>query len=324
MQDKLGREINYLRVSVTDRCNLRCRYCMPQGGVELTEHREILTLEEIGHLVDIGCALGINRVRITGGEPLVRRGLVNLVEHIAANPLVKDLSLTTNGTRLSAMAADLKQAGIQRVNISLDTLDAEKYRYITGGGELKEVLRAVDSSLQQGFSPVKINMVLIKDFNDDEIERFVDWAVDKPVHIRFIEFMPVGDLEFWNRSRWIPSADILEKLNNKYHLQPARGLIGAGPASVYHPAGAQGTVGFITPMSSHFCHTCNRLRLTAQGMLLGCLHGKEGVDLKEPMRQGADDAALKRLFEQAVSMKPRGHQMEQGWGKDSTMSQIGG
>jgi len=297
---------------------------MPQGGVELTEHREILTLEELGRLVDIGCALGINRVRITGGEPLVRRGITKLVEHIAMNPQVQDLSLTTNGTRLSAMAADLRRAGIQRVNISLDTLDADKYRYITGGGELKEVLEAVNSSLQQGFNPVKINMVLIKGFNDDEIERFVDWAVDKPVHVRFIEFMPVGDLEFWDHSRWIASADILDRLNDKYHLVATDGLIGAGPASVYRSAGGQGTVGFITPMSSHFCHSCNRLRLTAQGMLLGCLHGKEGVDLKEPLRQGADDDILKQLFEQAINMKPLGHQMEQGWGKDSTMSQIGG
>lgn len=324
MQDSLGRNITYLRISVTDRCNLRCRYCMPRGGVELTDHREILSLEEMSRLVNVGSELGISRVRITGGEPLVRRGLLQLVKDIAANSSIKDLSLTTNGTHLARMAPDLKAAGLQRVNISLDTIDPEKYRYITGGGELQPVLDAIKISLEIGFSPVKINTVLIKDFNDTEVDQFVSWAIKEPVHIRFIEFMPVGDLEFWDHSRWIPSEDILERLVKQYQLEPTDKLVGAGPASVYRPAGGKGTIGFITPLSNHFCHDCNRLRLTAQGMLLGCLHGSEGVDLKGPMREGASDTELKQLFLQAVAMKPRGHHLQQGWGKESTMSQIGG
>ncbi|MGE5379682.1 MAG: GTP 3',8-cyclase MoaA [Methylocystaceae bacterium] len=324
MQDSMGREISYLRVSVTDRCNLRCLYCMPQDGVELTEHQEILSLEELGRLVYIGSTLGIKRIRITGGEPLVRRGLVKLVENIAANRQIEDLSMTTNGTRLPEMAADLKGAGLQRVNISLDTLNADKYRYITGGGDIDQVLRAVRSSLEIGFNPVKVNVVMIKDFNDDEIDQFVNWAIQEPVHIRFIEFMPIGDLDFWNRSRLIASIDIINRLNTVYKLSPLNNLTGAGPARVYQSEGGQGSIGFITPMSSHFCDTCNRVRLTSQGMLLGCLHGRQGVDFKGPLRQGADDLVLQELFEKAISLKPKGHQMEQGWGKDSTMSQIGG
>jgi len=290
----------------------------------MTAHGEIITLEEMGKLVDIGSQLGISLVRITGGEPLVRRGLLQLVEHIAANPLVKDLSLTTNGVQLGKMAGDLKAAGLQRVNISLDTLDADRYRYITGGGDIKSVLEAVEASFAVGFNPVKINTVLIKDFNEDEVDRFVDWTVEEPVHIRFIEFMPVGDLDFWDRARWIPGAQILERLREKYQMEPTNNLVGAGPASVYRPAGGKGTIGFITPLSNHFCHECNRLRLTAQGMLLGCLHGREGVDLKGPLRQGADDETLKALFRQAITMKPRGHQMQAGWGQGRTVVRIRG
>lgn len=324
MQDNLGRKIEYLRVSVTDRCNLRCRYCIPEEGVPLTSHDEILSLEELGYIVDIGAELGIKRVRLTGGEPLMRRNLESLIAHIAANKRITDLALTTNGIRFSELALRLKEAGLRRVNISLDTLNENKYSYITRGGDLFKVLEAIECALANGFDPVKINTVVIAGFNDDEIMDLAGMAYRLPLHVRFIEFMPVGEHSFWDRERWIKSEDIKKELERNYELKPSYDIVGGGPASCYQLVGGRGTVGFISPLSNHFCHRCNRLRLTVQGMLLGCLHSEQGVDLKTPLRRGASAEEMKDLFLAAVRLKPGRHHLEEGRGQERNMSQIGG
>jgi len=324
--DGLGREINYLRISVTDRCNLRCRYCMPEEGVELKEHGEILRLEEIRRVVEIGAQVGIRKVRLTGGEPLIRRDLARLVGWISSIPQVDDVALTTNGVLFAGMAAELKAAGLHRVNVSLDTLDANKYRYITRNGELNQVLQALEQALELGFHPVKLNTVIIRGFNDDEIMELCRLAYTRPVHIRFIEFMPVGELQYWSSDKIISCEEIRQNIEKHYRLTPGRVSRGNGPAKYYHMEGGQGSIGFISPMSNHFCNECNRLRLTADGKIRGCLYDEREIDVKKVLREGGSDEEIRKLFIRAINMKPDRHQMNKNnWGRENRkMYQIGG
>lgn len=326
MFDSHGREINYLRVSVTDRCNLRCRYCMPAEGIDKLGHKDILSLEEIHRLIRVSVGLGIKKIRLTGGEPLIRDNLVWLIREISAMSGIDDVAITTNGILFAGMAADLKNAGLNRVNISMDTLDSEKFKFITRGGSLEAVQKAVHTALELGIEPVKINTVIIKGFNDNEILKFAALAYRYPIHIRFIEFMPVGDLLFWNKDRMITSDQVRRAIEQEYELFTGKRIEGNGPAKYYHISGGQGTVGFISPMSNHFCGSCNRIRMMADGGLRGCLYEKGEINLKKALADGASDDELRQLFVQAIDKKAPRHQMDSGWGAQNQrkMYQIGG
>lgn len=326
MQDSFGRNIDYLRVSVTDRCNFRCRYCMPLEGATYLEHGKILSLEETAHLVRLGAQLGIKKVRLTGGEPLVRKNFVQLVHYINEIPQISDIAITTNGALFSANAWELQKAGLNRINFSLDTLQEERYSYITRQGDLKKVWDAIFHAMEMDMQPVKINMVVIKGFNDDELLDFANLAYYHPLHVRFIEFMPIGDLEFWQGERVCTMAEIKRRINLEYELTPADPVEGNGPARQFRIKGGLGTLGFISPLSNHFCRECNRIRLTADGKLRVCLHHKIEVDLKQPMREGASDEELLELIKKAIAMKPQRHHMDEGWGRQNQrkMFQIGG
>lgn len=326
MVDSYGRDINYLRISVTDRCNLRCRYCMPEEGVKNLGHGQILSLEDFARLVRIAGRVGIKKVRLTGGEPLVRKNVVKLIEYINMVPGIDDLAITTNGILFADQAEELKKAGLKRVNFSMDTLEDSKFRYITRRGQLEEVKRAVARALDLDMHPVKINTVIIRGFNDDEVLDFARLAIRYPLHIRFIEFMPVGDLLFWNKERMMSSGEIMDVIGGIYPLYPEKGVIGNGPAKYYHIDGGAGSVGFISPMSNHFCAECNRIRMTADGKLRGCLYDKKEIDLKQALANGATDEDLQQLFLKAIARKPARHNMNQGWGAQNRrkMYQIGG
>lgn len=327
MVDGWGREINYMRISVTDRCNLRCRYCMPEEGIDTKlNHRGILSLEEISYLTGIAARVGIKKVRLTGGEPLVRRNIERLVAYIAEIPEIDDIALTTNGIKFKAMAKQLKEAGLKRVNFSLDSLKPERFSYITRGGDIRLVKESIFKALELGLHPVKINTVVIKGFNDDELIDFASLAYDYPLHIRFIEFMPVGDLLFWEEDKLIKSDAIKACLEEEFALVPPDKIAGSGPAKYFKIKGGKGSIGFISPMSNHFCHECNRIRLTADGKLRGCLYSKEEVDLWEAMKKGASREELVLLFWEAINKKPARHGMKSGWGVENErkMYQIGG
>ncbi len=326
MFDSHGRSINYLRISITDRCNLRCRYCMPYTGVEKIEHFSILTLEEIVRLVKIGAQVGIRKVRLTGGEPLVRKNVTQLISDIRAIPEIDDISLTTNGILFSSMAEKLQAAGLDRVNFSLDTMVPEKYEYITRGGRLARVMEGINKALILGLNPVKINTVLIRGFNDNEIMDLAELAYKKPLHVRFIEFMPIGDLQFWNRDNIITSRETQNIITSRYKLVDAKKIKGSGPAKYYNLEGGQGSIGFISPMSNHFCSQCNRIRMTAEGKLRGCLYDKTETDLRQAIINGASDEELRQMFLRTINAKPEKHNMNSGWGPENRrkMYQIGG
>lgn len=326
MLDRFNRQIEYLRVSVTDRCNLRCTYCMPPEGVEMKSHEEILSLEEIVQIVQALVPLGISKIRLTGGEPLVRKGLPSLVKRLAAIPQIKDLSLTTNGLLLPQYAQELKEAGLNRVNISLDTLDGEKYRQITRLGNINQVHQGIKAALAAGLDPVKINVVVIKGFNDDEIQDFARLTLDFPLHVRFIELMPIGQSAKKALDLYLPVLEVKQIIEKDYRLTPVDVLRGNGPAKYYQIPGAQGTVGFIGAISQHFCQSCNRMRLTADGKLRPCLQKGTEYDLREPLRRHASFEELQRIFLQALGEKPKEHNMQkEGWGQQArNMSQIGG
>ncbi len=322
MQDRWQREISYLRISLTDRCNLRCRYCMPEDGVPALEHGEILRAEEIIRLVKIGAKLGIRQVRLTGGEPLVRRGLLELVAQLAEISEIEDLALTTNGTLLAEQAQALKKAGLKRVNISLDTLNPQKYRAITRNGELEQVYQGIKAAWQSQLRPLKINVVAIKGFNDDELTALAALTLKYPLEVRFIELMPLGVSGEWSKNRQIAAGEVKALLEKEMGaLLPATSQSGVGPAKYYHWLEAPGRIGFITPITDHFCQRCNRLRLTAEGKLKPCLYSAETVDLKAALRSGANDQILEQLWQQALSLKPRQHSEKPS---QFFMSQIGG
>ncbi len=394
MYDACGRRINYLRVSVTDRCNLRCLYCMPEDGVSLRNHREMLSYEEILRVIRALASMGVDRVRVTGGEPLVRKGLTDFLAEVWAIQGIRDLSLTTNGILLAPMAADLKRAGVGRLNISLDTLKAERFSQSTRGGDLDRVLAGLDKALSLGFEPVKLNMVVIRGLNDDEIEEMARLTLSEPIHVRYIELMPLGESFPWAPEKFISAHEIRDRLSEKWELAPVgggtgvggrgevaggrtggvagvggmgevaggrtgevagvdavgSGVVGAGPAEYYRLPGARGAIGFISPISEHFCHTCNRIRLSADGKINPCLGSLSEVDLKptlrsvvvgeearreqdgevkrEPKRELEKELEkeLERQLRRAVLAKPRRHQMVElnADARGRRMSGIGG
>jgi cyclic pyranopterin phosphate synthase len=306
MLDNFNRDINYLRVSVTDRCNLRCRYCMPKEGLSLIGHDDILRYEEISRIVRTAVDTGIRKIRITGGEPLIRRGIVDFIASLKTIPDLMDISLTTNGILLESFAGKLYHAGVRRINISLDSLNHKKYEHITRGGDLNAVLRGIDLVHRIGFSPIKINIVAIEGFNDDEILDFAKMCIVKPFQIRFIELMRLGNTDLDIGSRFLSNDIIRRKIDEAYGIEPLDGDKKKldGPAEIYRIKGGAGEIGFISPMSHQFCHLCNRLRLTADGHLRACLLSDEEVDLKGALRNGCSDDHLAELIKKAVAKKP--------------------
>lgn len=322
--DTYGRLINYLRLSVTDRCNLRCCYCMPAGGVAKLRHGELLSYEEL-HRVAVACvASGIEKIRITGGEPLVRKGLVGFLERLSGISGLKELVLTTNGMLLGELALPLRRAGVARLNISLDSLEPENFARITRGGDLARVLDGIAAAEQAGFPPVKINMVVMRGVNDDELLRFAALSIDKPYTVRFIEYMPTLRDHGWN-AQCMAGGEILQRIAERYPLLPLVGTETAGPARNFKIQGAAGAIGIITPISGHFCDSCNRIRVTATGMVRGCLFADHGVDLK-PVLASADPGLLRETVRRIVAGKPgRHHLAEEGAEKSRVnMSRIGG
>ena len=305
--DNYHRHISYLRISLTDRCNLRCIYCMPPEGISLLDHREVLTLEEIERIASAAARMGISRIRITGGEPLVRKGVIELAGDLLKLPGIEDVSLTTNGILLTEHAAALRRAGMRRINISLDTLDAEKYKRITRGGDIQRVLDGISAARREGFSPIKINVVAMRGINDDEIEDFARLTIERPVHIRFIEFMPIDVATDWDENSFISSSETREIISRIGTLQPVERCGKSGPAEMYRLEGAAGQLGFISPLSNHFCDTCNRMRLTADGKLRTCLFSDHEIDLKTFLRSGVSDQSLEQAIAEAIKSKPKGH-----------------
>lgn len=326
MKDRFQRQINYLRISVTDRCNLRCIYCMPPGGVKSVPHDEILSIEEIAEVVAAGVPLGIRKVRLTGGEPLVRRGILALVEKLRAIPEIDDVALTTNAILLEKMAAGLKAAGVNRVNISLDTLKPARFQWVTRGGSLDQVWRGINAALETGLQPVKINTVAIRGFNDDELVDLARLTLDHPLHVRFIELMPIGTSGGWAGGRYIPTGEVQELIAGALgNLVDEKKVQGNGPARYGRLPGASGTVGFISAVSDHFCARCNRLRLTASGQLRPCLFSHHETDIKQALRAGVNRGELTRIFQEAILSKPDRYDLVTGWqDSDRIMSQIGG
>ncbi|MFC2065694.1 GTP 3',8-cyclase MoaA [Chloroflexota bacterium] len=324
LSDSFQRPINYLRISVTDRCNLRCVYCMPADGVCLTSHKDILSYEEIRTIVESAADLGISKIRITGGEPLVRAGLPELICMLSRIEAIDDISLTTNGILLERYAAELKSAGLRRVNVSLDTLKPAKFKSITRGGNLDDVLRGIETAKSAGLNPVKINVVVMSGINDDEVLDFAARTIDEEWHVRFIELMPSSSGETED-SQFVSVDDMKLRLESLGELEPCLASVGNGPAKYFRLPDAKGTIGFITPVSEHFCISCNRLRLTADGKLRLCLLSEEEIDLRQPLRSGISSAELKRLIQEAVASKPGSHKLAEGRiPQDRPFSQVGG
>lgn len=303
IEDTLGRKINYLRISVTDRCNLRCRYCMPEEGICKREHNDMLTLEEIFQIVKECAELGVSKIRITGGEPLVRKDLPYLIKSISGIEGINEIALTTNGILLSQYADELKAAGLNRVNISLDTMSPEKYSYITRGGNISDVMEGIKAAEEAGLLPIKLNTVLIGDFNDDEVESFVQLTMDKNIDVRFIELMQIGQAANWAKKHFISNSTILEKLKD---LQEVQSNDPSSPAKYYRLPGSKGRVGLINPISHAFCSNCNRIRMTADGKLKPCLHSEVEIDVKDALRRGE---RVKDIIKEAVLLKPAQHNL---------------
>ncbi len=329
LYDGQNRCIDYLRVSITDHCNLSCLYCNPRHAVKELPHGEILRYEEILRVVSVAVPLGITHVRITGGEPLVRKGVLDFIGSLAAIKGIDDISLTTNGVLLGGMARQLRDAGIRRLNISLDSLNAEKFKRITGSDRWDDVRQGIERAEEAGFEPIKINMVPVKGVNDDEIIDFARLTLDRRLHVRFIEFMPIGANDRWQHDTCISSERIREMIEQSVGpLSPFSKGKTAGPSANFQIAGARGVIGFISPISKHFCSACRRLRLTADGRIRPCLLSDTEIDIKAPLRSGCDDTELERLLRLSLKIKPERHYLnssgEPGGCFQRTMSRIGG
>ena len=322
LSDCFNRPVNYLRISVTDRCNLRCIYCMPPEGIPLLSHDEILSYEEVVVVARAAAELGVTKLRLTGGEPLVRKGLTDLVAMLARLEGIDDIALTTNGLLLERHAEELKKAGLRRVNVSLDSLRPDRFRQITRIGELEGVLRGIEAARKAGLNPVKTNTVVIRGTNDDEILDFARLTIEGDWHVRFIEYMPFAN-NGANEKSLVPVSEMKQRIEALGKLEPSLPS-GGGPARYFRLPGARGTIGFISPVSDQFCQACNRLRLTADGKLRPCLFSDKEIDLIEPLRQGATSEGIKRLIREAVSSKPEGHHLAAGVTCERLMAQIGG
>ena len=297
MIDRLGRNITYLRISLTDKCNLRCRYCMPEEGVCKRQHHEMMNEDEVVTAVEVAASLGIHKIRLTGGEPLVKRNIVSICRRVASVEGIREVCLTTNGILLPELAKPLKEAGVKRLNLSLDTLDPQKYAYITRIGQLEQFRAGLEAALEVGFDKVKINAVLIGGFNDDEIETLANLTREYPVDMRFIELMPIQDHDEFGEEAYVPYSRVLEKLPEAVPVAKDGGV-----AKLYRLPGAKGNIGLISPISAHFCSECNRLRLTADGKLKPCLHSGDEYSIK-----GLDRNGMTAVFEQAIWNKPAWH-----------------
>lgn len=322
MRDYHGRTINYLRLSITDRCNLRCRYCMPATGIEQCRHAEILRYEDCLKIVRAATGLGVRKVRITGGEPLVRKGVVPFLADLARLPGIDEIVLTTNGVLLSSMAGDLKKAGVKRLNVSLDSLQRHTYAFMTRGGSLTAVLEGLEAAEAVGLN-IKLNMVVMRNINDHEVLDFAELTRRRPWMVRFIEYMPTIREPGW-RSQMVSGREILARLNWSYPLQPLTRGPCCGPAQPYRISGAPGTIGIITPISDHFCGDCNRIRITSTGQVKSCLFSDTAMDIKPHLAYGTEH--LRRVIRDVITRKPARHDLLQ---EDSTnapfpMAQIGG
>ncbi|MFD0586393.1 GTP 3',8-cyclase MoaA [Paenibacillus sp. GCM10027627] len=329
LTDRFGRSHNYLRISVTDRCNLRCVYCMPEDGVEFEEPSNLLSYDEIVEVVEAGASLGISKLRITGGEPLVRPRLDQLIARLSRIPGIEDIALTTNGIFLAKQAAALKAAGLNRVNISLDTLDPGRFAFIARRGELRRVMEGIEEAAKAGFHPIKLNCVLLKGINEDEIAQFLKLAYEQPLHIRFIEYMPIGHADDHWRKSYLPLTRVLEVAEEHYRISRRHDMQGNGPSEDWTMEGGIGSFGLIHPISDHFCKSCNRLRLTADGNLKPCLYWVDELNVKSAL---GDRSAMLDMFAKAMDIKPENHEMAAKLANgelshvptDRRMSQIGG
>lgn len=326
MHDGFGRRIEYLRISVTDKCNLRCVYCMPEEGLPWLHHGEILRYEEIAEIVAVMAPMGLRSVRLTGGEPLIRRDVAKLVAMLKAVDGIEDIALSTNAVLLADQAEALREAGVNRVNISLDSLQPDRVDAIARRpGTHGKIFAGLEAAEQAGFSPLKINAVIMRGRNDDELEDFARATIDRPWHVRFIEVMPVGENLDISANEYVSSLEMLARLRGMGDLQPVHGPAGNGPATYFQFAGARGTVGVITPMSHNYCDTCNRMRLTADGQLRPCLFGDIQTNLRDPLRNGED---LEPLIRHTLTIKPERHYLVQGQAAGSggllALSQTGG
>lgn len=314
MRDGCGRTIDYLRLSVTDLCNYRCRYCMPAEGVCKRSHRETLSVEECAEIAEAAVRLGVKKIRLTGGEPLVRRGIVEICRQLRAIPGLEELCLTTNGSLLPEMAAPLREAGVDRLNISLDTLRPDRFQDITRLGSLADVRTGIRAAEAVGFRHLKLDTVLIGGFNDDEIGDFLNLTVDHPWEVRFIELMPMGPCASWDKSCFLPGTEVLKRYPALREIEPN------GVARRYQLPGAKGTVGLISPLSHEFCGECRRIRVTADGKLKGCLHSREEILLR-----GLHGEALEEAIRRGILQKPQRHHLaERPSDTPRTMNQIGG
>jgi len=327
MRDRFKRQVDYLRISVTDRCNMRCQYCMPAEGMTWFEREDILSYEEITRFVqEVAVPLGITKLRLTGGEPLVRRDLHHLVAQLAAIPEIKDIAMTTNGAMLDAQAAGLKAAGLQRINVSMDSLQPERFKAMTRGADLARVWRGIEAAMAAGFAPIKLNCVVMAGFNEDELVDFVRLTLDRPIHVRFIEFMPVGDYALFKDVGYVSSARMRELIQAEFALAPIEASEpGNGPARYWQVPGAQATVGFISQMSHDFCASCNRIRLTADGKVRHCLLSDHEIDVRTWLRDHTPPQHIQQALETDIQLKAEQHDVAANLsGNARTMSQIGG
>ncbi len=317
MLDRYGRSITYLRVSVTELCNLRCRYCMPADGIKKKDHENMLSEEELIRALRVAASCGIRKLRITGGEPLVKKNIISICQQAAAVEGIEELCITTNGLLLPQLAAPLRQAGVSRINMSLDTLDPDKYRYISRVGSLEQALAGLEAALAVGFEKIKINTVLIGGFNDEEIPDLAELTRRYPIDLRFIELMPMYDSGDFGPEAFIPCASVLDRLPEAEQAEQDGGV-----AKLYRLPGSQGNIGLISPVSAHFCAECNRLRLTADGKLKPCLHAPTEYSIK-----GLDEEGMRRQFEAAILGKPQWHGELSATSRSQAgrnMNQIGG
>lgn len=308
--DPFQRTIEYLRISVTDKCNYRCSYCMPEQGAHPEgNHTEYLSYDELARIAKVFSELGVWKFRLTGGEPLIRKNLHELAAKISALPNVKDIALSTNAERLAEQAAVLKEAGVNRANISIDTLDPIKFERITRGGNIDKVRAGIDAAIAVGMTPVKLNMVVMKNTNFDDIPAMLDYAIEKGAYLRFIETMPIGSAGISVMDEHVSAEAILNKVKTHLgnELIPFVDNKEAGPARVFKIANSDAKIGVISAVSQHFCETCNRVRLTARGTLALCLGQEDSVDLRAPLRSGATDDELKAIILNAISKKPERH-----------------
>jgi GTP 3',8-cyclase len=319
MKDRFGRQIEYLRVSVTQNCNLKCIYCSPDENSCVQKCLDALKPEEFEKIVRSMAKVGIKKVRITGGEPLIRTDLCEIIELIYTIPGIEDISLTTNGINLDWMAKKLWTAGLKRLNISLDSLKKDRFKYITGGGRLEDTLKGIEEALALGFNPIKINTVLIKNVNDDEIDDFIQMAKDNSLEVRLIELMPIGSFGEHNSDKIVYNSDII---NARPELIPCESSPGGQPAVYYRIEGYKGKVGFISPMSHKFCNCCNRIRLTSDGKIKPCLGNNGEVDVIGVLRQNPDQ--LDAVIEKSIYEKPEGHNFGKNFTTTRSMRMIGG